>query len=408
MRDPSTWSSLRLGEIISLEYGRALPTEIRTGEGYPVVGSSGLSGRHRKALIDGPGVIVGRKGTVGSIIWCDEPSWPIDTTYWVKPHDELNLRWLYWKLKTLGLERMYSSTGVPGLSREEAYEVRVHLPPQQQQQRIAEILDTLDDQTSASEAWIAKAKGLRIEMFLRMMQCGIADDGSVRDPKCHPKEFQESPVGLIPRAWRVKPIGQLLADVDPAMRSGPFGSALLKGELRDLGIPLLGIDNVEVEHFVDAYSRFVDEAKFRELKRYAVRSGDVMVTIMGTVGRCCVAPENVGKALSSKHTWTISLDREQYRPMLACMQINYSPLVISHFRRDTQGGIMSAIRSETLRTTPLPVPPLMEQLEIEKRLEAWTHRIGVEEGRISKLLLLKKGLLEDLLSGRVMVSVGDD
>ena len=72
------------------------------------------------------------------------------------------------------------------------------------------------------------------------------------------------------------------------MRSGPFGSALLKHELVEAGIPLLGIDNVHVERFEATFSRFVTPQKFRELERYAVRPRDLMITIMGTVGRCCL------------------------------------------------------------------------------------------------------------------------
>jgi type I restriction enzyme S subunit len=285
--------------------------------------------------------------------------------------------------------------------------LEIEVPPTPEQLRIAEILNALDTQITLSESWIAKAKRLRIALLLRMMQFGIGDDGSLGDPERQPQAFKKSSIGLIPKPWRVQPIRQLLSNIEPALRSGPFGSALLKGELRDSGVPLLGIDNVEVERFVDAYSRFVDEAKFRHLKRYQVRPGDLMVTIMGTVGRCCVVPGNIGKALSSKHTWTISLDQQNYRSWLACMQINYAPWVLSHFRRDTQGGIMSAIRSETLKTTPLPVPPLSEQLEIEKRLAAWTACIEVEEDKVSKLRLLKQGLMHDLVTGRVGVPVGD-
>jgi type I restriction enzyme S subunit len=76
------------------------------------------------------------------------------------------------------------------------------------------------------------------------------------------------------------------------MPSGPFGSSLLKQELNASGIPLLGIDNVHVEGFVDKCSRYVDYDKFQELKQYRVRPADIMITIMGTVGRCCVGPDD--------------------------------------------------------------------------------------------------------------------
>lgn len=199
-------------------------------------------------------------------------------------------------------------------------------------------------------------------------------------------------------------VKDLLAKGPDAMRSGPFGSELLASELRSSGMPLLGIDNVEKDRFVAQYSRFVSLAKFRELQCYRVRPGDIMVTIMGTVGRCCVIPEDVCLALSSKHVWTITLDRSRYRPWLAALQINYAPWVCNHFRRDSQGGIMSAIRSETLRTLRLPTPALEVQVTIEDVVRAQTEVITREREMLNKLRLVKQGLMDDLLTGKVRVT----
>lgn len=219
-----------------------------------------------------------------------------------------------------------------------------------------------------------------------------------------PSRYKSSSLGPIPDDWQVKELAELVAPVDPAMRSGPFGSALLKQELVESGYPLLGIDNVHTERFVSNFTRFVTPKKFAELARYAVRPDDLMITIMGTVGRCCLVPDDVGPALSSKHTWTITLDQEVYSPYLAMLQINYSPWVLGHFARDQQGGTMSAIRSETLKTTLLPVPPREEQWLIEKRLRAISSRIDLEVESAAKQVAEKSGLMDDLLTGRVRVT----
>ncbi|WP_404881122.1 restriction endonuclease subunit S domain-containing protein, partial [Klebsiella pneumoniae] len=81
-------------------------------------------------------------------------------------------------------------------------------------------------------------------------------------------------------------------------RSGPFGSALLKSELVEKGIPFLGIDNIHVVYFDNTFRRFVSERKFNELLKYAVRPRDVVITIMGTVGRAAVIPSDIERALS--------------------------------------------------------------------------------------------------------------
>ncbi|WP_147431183.1 hypothetical protein [Thiocapsa rosea] len=89
-----------LGSLLTLEYGEAMPAEARSGHGFPVFGSNGEVGRHGKFLVAEPGIIVGRKGSVGKVTWSDESFWPIDTTYWVKCASE-DRRWIYWVLTAL-------------------------------------------------------------------------------------------------------------------------------------------------------------------------------------------------------------------------------------------------------------------------------------------------------------------
>ncbi len=278
-------------------------------------------------------------------------------------------------------------------------------PQLDEQQAISRVLDTLDTAIHETEAIIAKLKAVKQGLLHDLLTRGIDANGELRPPQSEASHlYKQSPLGWIPSDWDVKHLGELLGHVDPAMRSGPFGSALLKEELVETGLPLLGIDNVHTERFVADYTRFVTPRKFTQLARYAVRPDDLMITIMGTIGRCCLVPDDVGQALSSKHTWTISLNQEAYSPFLAMLQINYSPWVLGHFGRDQQGGTMAAIRSETLRTVRLPCPPRYEQRLIEERLREVGKRIDSEVAYLSKLQLEKSGLMDDLLTGRVRVT----
>jgi type I restriction enzyme S subunit len=279
----------------------------------------------------------------------------------------------------------------------------VSLPPLAEQRSIAAILDTVDEAIAKTEAVIAKLKQVRAGLLHDLLTRGLDENGQLRDPVAHPEQFQDSPLGRIPKEWDVLSLEALLAHVPNPLRSGPFGSALLKQELKESGIPLLGIDNVHVERFVSDYRRFVDEEKFMELKQYAVRPLDVMITIMGTVGRCCVVPESIGTAVSSKHVWTITFDRQRYSPYLACWQTNYAPWVLKQLRRDEQGGVMTAIRSETLRNLLLPVPRPSETQTIEALYHEFTRQVGAEEALLPKFLALKSGLMNDLLTGHVRV-----
>jgi len=144
-RIPKEWKVVKVGNILSLEYGKGLPERERVPGRYPVVGSNGIVGYHDRALVKGPGIVVGRKGTIGAVSWIDSDFWPIDTTYYVKPKiSNISLKWLYYELIYLNPARFRLADVVPGLKRELVYSLKMSLPPLPEQQKIAEILSTVD------------------------------------------------------------------------------------------------------------------------------------------------------------------------------------------------------------------------------------------------------------------------
>ncbi len=374
--EPSAdWRQAKLGDIITLEYGRSLPDKARRSGTVPVYGSNGVVGWHDEALVASAGIVIGRKGTAGSVTVSPDPFWPIDTTYFVRPHKTVDWDWLAATLQHARLNELNEATGVPGLNRDKAYLQPILLPPFDEQRRIAEVLRSVDEAIAANMALLDGVKAAK----QGTMDAALSDG------------FPEVPLEA------------LLAKTRYPMRSGPFGSALLKSELQPTGIPFLGIDNVHVERFVPVYRRFVSEDKYRQLARFTVYPGDIMVTIMGTVGRCCVVPRDVGIAISSKHVWTLSVDQARYSPALLAWQINHYPPVLEQLQVSAQGGIMSAISSSTLRELLVPLPSPEEVKSIEDLLLSFNRQIAALEAEKSEARLLKAALMSDLLSGRVRV-----
>lgn len=277
---------------------------------------------------------------------------------------------------------------------------KVSFPPLPEQKKIAAILTSVDDVIEKTQAQIDKLKDLKTGMMQELLTRGVGVDG-----KPH-TEFKDSPVGRIPKGWVCARLESLLVAGKNSMRSGPFGSSLLKHELVPKGHPYLGIDNVHVERFERKYKRFVSDEKFEQLKKYTVNEGDVMITIMGTVGRSCVVPKGIGKALSSKHVWTMSFDQNKYIPELVCWQLNYSEWVKAQFKNESQGGVMESISSKTLKELWLPVPPISEQMKIREVHMSLSNLIREKEGALAKKVALKKALMQDLLTGKVRVKVG--
>ena len=135
-----------MGEVCIFNYGKGLKTETRISGNIPVYGSSGITGWHNEALIKEKGLIIGRKGSVGTIYKSEVPFYPIDTVFYITQKDtKCDLEYLYRLLQSLGLDKKNSDSAVPGLNRENAYSTEILLPSFPEQQAIASVLSAFDD-----------------------------------------------------------------------------------------------------------------------------------------------------------------------------------------------------------------------------------------------------------------------
>ena len=124
---PKGWQVQRLDAFMELSYGKALKANDRVPGVVPVYGSGGKTGFHNESLVTGPSVIVGRKGTVGSLYWEDQPFFPIDTVFYVRSSGPMT--YCFYLLQTLGLSGMNTDAAVPGLNRNNVYRLKVtHAP----------------------------------------------------------------------------------------------------------------------------------------------------------------------------------------------------------------------------------------------------------------------------------------
>ena len=143
---PEGWQETTLGEFCPFSYGKNLPKKVRDSlGGVPVFGSNGVVGHHSKPLIQDRGIIIGRKGTVGTVTFSSVPFWPIDTTFYISEDSHRDLRYTFYLLKSLRMEHMNADSAVPGLNRNAAHARKITIPPLPQQKAIAHILGSLDD-----------------------------------------------------------------------------------------------------------------------------------------------------------------------------------------------------------------------------------------------------------------------
>lgn len=220
-------------------------------------------------------------------------------------------------------------------------QAKVPLIEPNEQRRIADILDKADTIRRKRKKATALTEELLRSAFLDMV----------------------GPVSRDYATWPVRTIESLAAQIPNAMRTGPFGSDLRHSEFVDEGIAVLGIDNAVQNRFAWGERRFITQEKYDDLRRYTVRPGDVIVTIMGTTGRSAVVPDDMPTAITTKHLATITLDRMQAEPEFVSQALFRHPEVLQQIAAANRGAIMSGLNLGLIKTLQVPVPPVERQGE---------------------------------------------
>lgn len=150
---PSGWAIAELGDLCKVEYGKGLSKKQRIGTGtVEVYGSAGLSGYHNEALMDEPVVIVGRKGNAGMVWVTQGPSWPIDTTYFLRPPQGVSAKYLSLQLGHLDLVKKDSSTTIPSLRRPDLETTTIAIAPSSEQEQIIAAIEEHFSRIDAAKA----------------------------------------------------------------------------------------------------------------------------------------------------------------------------------------------------------------------------------------------------------------
>ena len=167
---PEGWERRTFGQIAELKYGKALKQENRIEGPFPVYGSSGIIGTHQTPLVEGPTIVVGRKGNVGGIFWSPVDFWPIDTVYFI-PKEQVDF-WLYLVLPTAGFQN--TDAGVPGLNRDFAYSRKLTYPSARLRRLFDAAVEPIFGQRTKLENYNQKLAEARDLLLPRLMNGEIA------------------------------------------------------------------------------------------------------------------------------------------------------------------------------------------------------------------------------------------
>lgn len=167
---PAGWRVQRLSEVLELKYGRALVAENRVEGEFPVVGSSGIVDWHDEPLVNRPGIVVGRKGNVGSIFWLTTPFYPIDTVFYIE--SELSPYYLFYNLQ--GQNFISGDSAVPGLNREQALNNKIVVPDQESLTQFDALIKAIFKKRDNLQTQMATLRATRDALLPRLLSGQLA------------------------------------------------------------------------------------------------------------------------------------------------------------------------------------------------------------------------------------------
>jgi type I restriction enzyme S subunit len=414
---PEDWISCRLGDLLTFEYGKSLTKSARSGNGeYPVFGSSGVVGLHDAYLVEGPVIIVGRKGAAGSVCYSEANCWPIDTTYYIRSGQFLNSKFVYYLLHSLNLAKLETSTAIPGLNREKAYDEAVFLPPLAEQHRIVakieELFSELDqgmarlktareqlkvyrqsllknafagkltaawraahrdqlETAAALQQRIARERQTRYQQQLADWQSAGQAGPKPKPPKPLPpltaEELAELPE--LPEGWRWVHPEEIASQERYSIGIGPFGSSLKVSDYRESGVSLIFVKNITRFNF-STDLKYIDQEKFKELSAHSVQALDLLITKMGDPpGDCEIYPEGSPTAVLTADCLKFRLWEKFANRLLYKHCIN-STFVKRQLGLITRGVAQKKISVERFKTIALPLMSVEEQRVLVEELES--------------------------------------
>jgi len=337
-------------------------------------------------------VVIARAGTFGVSILIEEDKNVVYGSYMIRirPRDNItNLKYFfyflqsdfYWKQISLG---SLGST-LKNINTKTLRNLVILLPSYSEQHKIASILSTVDDAIQKTDEIISKAQELKKGLMQQLLNKGIG----------HTK-FKQREIGEIPEEWEVEPLENVCTIIVDCPHSTP--------KFAESGVLIIRNFNIR-EGELDLKSTYftTEEEWIKRTKRCIPKNGDVLFSREAPIGEACLAQENTRFSLGQR-TMLFRPNEKLLNSQFLVYAI-YSSLVQRQLRNLEAGVTAHHVNVADIRRLKMPIPKLDEQHKIASILSTIAEKMRTERQRKEQLEKLKKGLMQDLLTGKVRVKV---
>lgn len=305
----------------------------------------------------------------------------------IYPNNKILPEYLFYAMLSKKGELIATATGnaQPNISQIKIRNTEIPVPPLPEQKRIVAILD---------------------EAFAGISQAIANTEKNLKNAR---ELFQSGYVAIFDEAisdgYQRKTVADVVNSKKGSIRTGPFGSQLLHSEFVNEGIAVLGIDNAVNNQFRWDKRRYITEEKYKELSRYRVKPGDIIITIMGTCGRCAVIPDDIPTAINTKHLCCITLDTGKCMPWFLHGYFLYHPVAQQFLASRAKGSIMAGLNMGIISELPILLPSLKRQQNIVVKVDSLFTEIQrletIYQQKLTAFSELKQSILQKAFTGEL-------
>jgi type I restriction enzyme S subunit len=397
----SEWSRGKLGDFIELKRGYDLPKANREIGSVPLVSSAGVSDQHNAAMVKGPGVVTGRYGTIGQVFYVAEDFWPLNTTLYVRDFKGNDPKFIHYFLKTLDFLAYSDKAAVPGVNRNHLHEALVAIPTTQVQLEIASFLGALDDRITLLRETNATLEAIAQALFkswfvdfdpVRAKSEGRAPEGMIDATAAQfPDSFEESALGLVPKGWAVREVGDVVEAVggatpdtkNPVYWEPAVHDWTTPKDLSGLNAPVLL-----------ATERRISPLGLAKIGSGLLPPGTLLMSSRAPIGYLAIS--QVPVAINQGY---IAIPPGSELPplfMLFWCQQNMDTI-----KGRANGSTFMEISKKAFRPIPLVVPPATIVSQFQEAAEALFSRLVENAQQAQTLATLRDTLLPRLISGQL-------
>jgi len=311
----------------------------------------------------------------------------------IRLSDSILPKYVYYQLKgnliQSSVTNMKTTTAQANISLEQVSGFLIPLPPLHEQQKIADILSTVDEHISETESLIEKTKVLKQGMMQRLLTQGIGHT-----------EFKDTEIGRIPAEWEVVKLGKITRLITKGSTPTTYGF-----DFEDDGINFIKIealDDSSGKIKTDVLAKINDKCH-EQFFRSQLRENDILFAIAGAIGKCVIIPENILPANTNQALAIIRLSDNIYpRYIYYQLKGNLIQTKVNLIKTTTAQANISL---EQVSGFMIPLPPLHEQNKIITILTTIDDHIDTYQSKLTALIKLKSGLMQQLLTGKIRVKV---